>query len=279
MEGNMFKINDEMEATADYEIKSAKENFGQQIDFLEQIIAKLENLLGKTNQSVLISVLQRLRISLRVEGLKTSVLKAYALIVDHLFDIRYGIDTCTHSKLTELTIDSDNKARAKMYWPTRAVALRKLFNVMQPMIPADSVFVDFGCGKGRVLLIASEFGFREVRGVEFAHELCEIAKKNYDVYKAKTGFSKECRIIECDATNYAINTDENVFFMFDPFDETILIKVLSNIAASLQTQRRKILIIYHRPKYDHIIEQGDDFTRLREFRFYGLQFGVYSNRE
>jgi 16S rRNA G966 N2-methylase RsmD len=279
MEGNMSNINDEMKATANYATKSAKEKFGQQIDFSELSIARSENLFRKAYPSFLTGVLQRLRTNLRSEGLKMSVLKVYALIVDRLFDIRYGIDTCTPSKLAELTIDSDNKARAKMYWPTRVVALRKLFNVIKPMIPADSVFVDFGCGKGRVLLLASEFGFKEVRGVEFAHELCEIAKKNGAVYKARRGFSNECRIIECDATNYTINTDENVFFMFDPFDETILIKVLSNIAASLQRQRRKILIIYHRPKYDHIIEQGDDFTRLREFRFYSLQFVIYSNRD
>jgi predicted RNA methylase len=223
------------------------------------------------------SIMQRIRYSLRREGLRTAVLKSYVVIVDHLFDIRWGIDTCTWSELAELTIDSDNKERGVGYQPTRVMPLRKLFNAIKPMIPTDSVLVDFGCGKGRVLLIALEFGFREVRGVEFAHELCEIAKNNTGVYKAKTGFTTECRIIECDVSNYAINKDENVFFMFNPFDETILIRVLCNIAASLQLQRRKIFIIYYNPKYGHVIEQGGDFERLREFSFWNHKFTIYSN--
>jgi hypothetical protein len=36
------------------------------------------------------------------------------------------------------------------------------------------------------LLVASEFNFREVRDVEFAHELYEIAVKNGTIYKAKS---------------------------------------------------------------------------------------------
>jgi hypothetical protein len=43
--------------------------------------------------------------------------------------------------------------------------------------------------------------------------------------------------------------------MYNPFDAMILSKVLCNIAASLEIQHRKIRIIYHNPKYGHVIEQ------------------------
>jgi hypothetical protein len=145
------------------------------------------------------------------------------------------------------------------------------------MIPHDSVLVDFGCGKGRVLFVASEFGIREVRGVEFAHELCEIAMKNSAVYKSKTGVETQHRIIESDAANYTINREENLFFLYNPFDAVILSKALCNIAASLEIQPRKIWIIYHNPKYGHVIEQREDLERLREFSFWGYNFTVYSN--
>jgi Acetyltransferase (GNAT) domain len=223
------------------------------------------------------SILERMRTSLRHQGLGTSIVKLFVLITDHLFDIRYGIDTCTWFQLDELTIDSDNKERGGNYQPTRVIPLRKLLNVIRPMIPHDSVLVDLGCGKGRVLFVASEFGFREVRGVEFAHELCEIAMKNSAVYRAKTGVETECRIIEFDVTNYTVNKEENVFFIYNSFDATILHKVLCNIVASLQGYHRKILIIYHNPKWAYVIEQCDTFTRLREFNFWGYEFTVYSN--
>jgi len=48
----MPNINDEMKATADYAIKSAKEKYGQELDFSEQSIAIFENLLGQVSQSL-----------------------------------------------------------------------------------------------------------------------------------------------------------------------------------------------------------------------------------
>lgn len=210
--------------------------------------------------------------------LKASGLKLYTLIIDPLFDIKYGVDTYRWAQLAELMIDSDNKERGVLYQPSKVIPLKKMFNAIKLLIPADGILVDFGCGKGRVLLVASEFGFREVRGLEFAHELCEIARKNCAIFKAKKGFSTEYRIINCDVTNYAIAIDENVFYLYNPFDETILRKVLSNIAASLQIKHRKILIIYCNPLYTYIIEQWNNFVRLQEFNFWGNKFIVYSNR-
>ncbi len=205
--------------------------------------------------------------------------KLWVLMADHLYDLRYGIDTCKSSALEGLTIGSENKERGTPYQPSRVVPLRRLFRLIQPLISANSVLVDLGCGKGRVLFVGLEFGFKEARGVEFAHELCEIAKKNCAVFKARRRFKADCRIIEADVTQYAIEPDETVFFMFNPFDEIILQKVLGNIEASLRMHPRKILIIYYNPRAAQIIEQRDDFTRLQEHNFWGYNFKVYSNRE
>jgi hypothetical protein len=48
----MSNINDEMKAAANYTIKMAKEKFGQELDFSEQSIVKLENLLEQAYQSL-----------------------------------------------------------------------------------------------------------------------------------------------------------------------------------------------------------------------------------
>jgi hypothetical protein len=52
MDGIMSNINDEMKSTADYAIKSAKEKYGQELDFSEQSIAIFENLLDQVYQSL-----------------------------------------------------------------------------------------------------------------------------------------------------------------------------------------------------------------------------------
>ena len=47
----MIDINEEMKTAADTAIKSAKESFGQELDYSEESIEKLDNLLGQIYQS------------------------------------------------------------------------------------------------------------------------------------------------------------------------------------------------------------------------------------
>lgn len=70
-----------------------------------------------------------------------------------------------------------------MYMATKTVHLRMALKALK--IPKGKVLVDIGSGKGRVLLVASEFGFREARGIEFSPKLCAIAKENLEIFKAK----------------------------------------------------------------------------------------------
>lgn len=223
--------------------------------------------------------IQRVYNSLKQYGLWATILKVYILIIDFCFDIKYGIGTRKLIKLNDLTIKSNNKERGANYQATRVIPLRKLFHKIQLMIPAGSVFVDFGCGKGRVLLIAAQFGFSQAIGVEFAHELCEIATHNCANYKAKTAVRTQFQIIETDVVDYPININENVFFMFNPFDEVVLGKVLKNITLSLKTLYRRILIIYYNPRYGNYIEKHEDFVKSGDYIYWGYNFTVYSNCE
>lgn len=222
-------------------------------------------------------ILTRLITSLRRKGISETLLKLRVLLVDRLFDLKYGIDTCAWSQLDQLTIKSANKDRGHRYEPTRVLALRKLFHSFRSLLPDESVLVDFGCGKGRVLFVASEFGFKEVRGVEFAAELCRTALRNMERHRARSGTRIPCRIVEGDAAKYPIARDENVFFLFNPFDGKILGQVLGNIGQSLQKHPRRILIIYHNPRFDGIIGPQTKLSRIREFSYCGCNFSLFSN--
>lgn len=223
------------------------------------------------------NILLRGMISLRQEGFRATIFKLHLLLADFFFDFKFGVDTCGIFQLDDLTVSGDNRERGNEYKPTGVMLLRKMFDLIKPMIPDDGVLVDFGCGKGRVLLVASEFGFREGRGVEFAKELCTIARSNCAAYKNRTNSSTEFRIIESDAMHYPVQSDDNVFFMFNPFDEAVLNRVLDNIALSLEVRPRKMLIIYCNPVFSRQIEERDVFVKLREFDFWGNHFAVYSN--
>jgi hypothetical protein len=73
----------------------------------------------------------------------------------------------------------------------------------------------------------------------------------------------------------------NVFFMFNPFDEVILVKVLANLQSSLAARPRKIIIAICLPsqEYRKALEQSGVFRQTRQFKFWGCDFSVYSNRD
>jgi len=217
----------------------------------------------------------RLIRTLQQQGLGSTLIKLYMLLADSWFDIRYRTDTSGLIPLERLTLKSPKKYGR--YQPVKVVPLKRLLAQIKPLIPSDSVFVDFGCGKGRALLIASEFGFTETRGVEYAHELCGIAIENCARYKSATNVKTAFRIIESDAGDYIINPDENCFFLFNPFGKTILTKVLRNIKRSLEIQPRSALLIYDTPRFDQIILQLTNFAKIAELKMLGYDFIVYSN--
>jgi hypothetical protein len=124
--------------------------------------------------------------------------------------------------------------------------------------------------------IASEHGFHDLRGIEFAHELCEIAKYNIEIFRSRNKTDAVFKIVESDVAKYSVRTDENVFFMFNPFEETVMEQVLNNISVSLKVLPRKILIIYLNPACDKLIKSFKGIRKIGEY-LYGYRFIVYTN--
>lgn len=220
--------------------------------------------------------LKRLFHGIKHRGLKAMLFRAFVLSVDVCYDWWYGIETNNEAELADLSINSENRENGTQYQASRVVPLRKLFKNIQSKIPKNSVLVDLGSGKGRVLLIAAEFGFHCVKGVEFARELVEIAKRNCQTYKIRTRTPAEFQIFHSDVVNYQIDDQDNVFFFFNPFDHKIMSQVKANIFKSLENSPRKIWIIYFNPKYENVFAVDDAFELENNFNFSKYEIQVYS---
>ena len=105
-------------------------------------------------------------------------------------------------------------------------------------------FVDLGSGKGRALLVASEFPFAKIVGVELSSELHAIAEKNIELYRPPL---QPCRNIELrreNAAAFVFPSVPLVLFMFNPFGEETIRRVLENLALSLRTAPRAAFFVY-----------------------------------
>ena len=75
-----------------------------------------------------------------------------------------GIDTFGTASSSHLSIVCDGSEGGHLYQPSSSVLFVKTIAAL-PVKPEDSVFLDVGSGKGRVLVLAAEAGFRKAIGI------------------------------------------------------------------------------------------------------------------
>lgn len=128
----------------------------------------------------------------------------------------------------------------------------------------EDVFVDYGSGKGRVLIMAARYPFRKVIGVELSAELNVIAQANLERTRKKLKCNN-IEIITSDARQYSLPTDVTFIHMFNPFVGEVLVQVLQRVHDSLLAAPRKITLLYTHPvnfepiapQFPWIVKQGE----------------------
>jgi SAM-dependent methyltransferase len=225
---------------------------------------------------------QRFTSSLEQKGVKQTarlVVKyigvAAGRVGDLWFDIRYGTDTSGIIEVDQIEVDSPNKKFAMRYEVTRARPLERLLRLLN--LPTGGRFVDVGCGKGRVLMVAARCGFSRITGVEYSPELCEVARRNLGLFRAKTGLQFDAEVVDADAADYDIPPDANVFFMFNPFYGEILEVVAGNIARSVAEHPRKVWLIYLYPECRSAFDGNSAFVETGRHVWGDCEFVVYEN--
>jgi len=154
-----------------------------------------------------------------------------------IFDLIYGVDTFRWA-LDPVRNTSTRFVYDAAPWST----LRRIFRHLS-LDFSRFTFVDMGCGKGRMVLAASAFPFVSVVGVEFSPPLCRIAESNLVKCRRLRCRAQSTRIIECDATKFAIPCTPCVFFFYNPFSFELLETVIQHITDSYRQCPRDLLLI------------------------------------
>ena len=190
-------------------------------------------------------------------------------IEDIWFDRRFRVDT--------LETTSDRALPAIpfgiRYAPTKVKRLKKIFGELRVSYQ-DFIFLDVGSGKGRALLVASEFPFKRIIGVEFLADLHSIAQKNIRTYRSTT---QKCSAIDlhcCDAKVYRMPNENTVLFLNNPFEHPIVSRLMINVRESLQNHPRKVYLVYHNPVCHDLIIRSEFMELVRVTDLYA----IYKNR-
>jgi len=185
------------------------------------------------------------------------------------FDFVRGTDTT----LPEHPIGS---AHSVHYQGADPLVVKELLDAL-PLEAKESTFIDFGCGKGRVLLLALEQGFQKVLGVEISPELALLCKRN--LARAMTHqASAKVAVIEADATELELPSGALTAFFFNPFQGPPLERVAQKLASHADTKGSTVWVIYLNPVcLEVFIRHG--FSALRTVHHGNAPLAVLAHRE
>lgn len=156
-------------------------------------------------------------------------------------------------------IDATNMESAREYIPSPRLVVGWLLEGLGERL-SDFSLVDFGSGRGRVLLTAAEKPFRTVTGVEFSSVLHSEAQSNFANYPLDRIQCSELQSISGDAVQFELFDGDNVLYFYNPFGADILEKVVSRAVEASLKQKSRLLIIYYNPVHHGILDQQPALT-------------------
>lgn len=209
----------------------------------------------------------------RTHGIGKTVFKGiaymYAALGDFFEERRRGLRTGGVLRTNSMRTVGAHRKNGVHYGPTPYQMAEGLIAELSEDL-FDGTFIDFGCGKGRVLVIAAESGFRTIVGVEYSRELCDIARKNIQ----DSNLDADIDVVLADAAAYEISDDTSVCYFYNPFDEVVLAKVIKEISRSLNTRPRNFSVIYVNPVHGDLFEQSG-FVVTASHRGAGMEARLY----
>jgi SAM-dependent methyltransferase len=179
------------------------------------------------------------------------------------YDWDYRVDT------TSATVGWRDRLLGMFHSPYQATEPALFREMLARLVDANPkidfrefTFIDIGSGKGRALLMAADYPFRRILGIELLPELHRIAQENIGKYKSD---SQHCFAIDCllgDACTFAFPPEPTVLYLFNPLRESALLTMIRNLEGSLREHPRLVFVLYHNPLLEPLLTLSGAFKRI-----------------
>ena len=194
----------------------------------------------------------------------------------HPFDQIHGVETSGLIAAGNLITGHPNDTHVTAYYGVAPSILRTLIDhwrATNPPHPNDHyTFIDFGAGKGRAMLVASELPFHQVIGIELNPTLADTAQLNLDHWLTSHAADATApplapiRLYEQDALTFDLPRSPTLAFLFHPFEAPVLKLLLRRIEARFAkkpgTPPPAFDLLYVNAECRNILDQHPAFTRL-----------------
>lgn len=190
--------------------------------------------------------------------------------VIHPFDQRHGTDTSGLLPGSRIAVGTGfAPEELTAYYAVAPSILHGVIDLWlrecKPRQPIErTVFLDVGAGKGRAMLLASQYPFLRVEGIELNTELAHIAEENLRLWamNADAETLSPLTLHQADATLHPLPPEPTLAYLFHPFEGKLLRRFMTHIQRSLRARPRPFDLVYVNAEHDSMLDRQPALKRL-----------------
>jgi SAM-dependent methyltransferase len=177
----------------------------------------------------------------------------------HPFDKQYGTETSGLVPVQMIASDKTLVSKINPYCGSQPSVIRRAINALRKT--EEYQFVDLGCGKGRAMIVASEFPFRSISGVELSPSLAKIARQN--MARVEHLFPERPPVVamEGNAVTFPFPQGKLALFFYHSFGVDLLSQLIRELECFLSAGNGPLFFIYYNPVHGNLLDASPSFVR------------------
>ena len=187
-------------------------------------------------------------------------------LINQAFDRRHGTDTADETSLVLTGVPEELAARGnnlyRPLWESEFHAALAALNIRFD----GFTFIDVGSGKGKLMMLASNYPFARIIGVEYSPGLHAIAQANIARYHSPTQRCKKLEAVLSDALQYRLPDGPMVCLIFNALDPSTMRMVMKNIENEVSLRDAPAYVIYVNLRDVSEIDDGLDLKKLQRLK-------------
>jgi SAM-dependent methyltransferase len=183
-----------------------------------------------------------------------------ATVPTHPFDLEHGVDTSGLLFAEHLASGHAHDDHINAYWGSAPSGFRGILERWQQALTGtphgieDYTFLDIGCGKGRVLMLASDAPFQRILGVELSPALTAIAESNIAKWGTAPHPCSDIHVMNVDALAAPIPDSPVVLYIYNSFNLYVMLPLLERLQTLALARSTPIDLIYAKPQQAPLVD-------------------------
>lgn len=172
----------------------------------------------------------------------------------HPIDIEYGTDTSGLVDAPTLR-DATLVGQLRPYMGSQPTIIRRALDTLGNV--TGYTFIDIGCGKGRPMIVASEYAFALALGYDISADLVRTANANAAKIAQRFPYRPPIRAIAANVRDLTLPAGNVVVFLFNPFGPELMTALRQKLEAGLANGTiQHLFVVYDNPVCGEVFDSS-----------------------